>query len=59
MKPQALLEVLNGGPDEALWIDSEIIIISPFANRISALAKNPIIVAEEALSGGAVDAPYL
>ena len=55
VKAQALLEALNDGAEEALWIDSDIIVSSPFASRISALGKNPIIVAEEALSGGADD----
>ena len=55
VKPQALLELLNEGADEVVWIDSDIIVSSRFIQRLSALDTNMIVVTEEALWGGADD----
>lgn len=51
VKPQALLELLNEGADEIVWIDSDIIVSSRFNPMLSALDKNAIVVTEEALLG--------
>ena len=51
VKPQALLELLDEGADEVVWIDSDIIVSSRFTHRLSALDRNAIVVTEEALLG--------
>lgn len=55
VKPQALLEALNEGADEVVWIDSDVIVASPFLCRLSALDRNAITVTEEALWGASDD----
>ena len=55
VKPQALLNVLERGYDDVLWVDSDIIIARDFRSRFTGLTDDTLVAAEEALYGAYED----
>ncbi|MFT3731433.1 MAG: hypothetical protein QM780_08415 [Hyphomicrobium sp.] len=55
IKPHALLELLKGGFDNVLWIDSDILLARDCRMLFAGLSRETIVVSEEALSGGRSD----
>src|SRR5262249_18829875 len=51
VKPQALLQLLNEGNQEVVWIDSDILTTKDISPTFSGLNHNVLVVTEEALVG--------
>lgn len=55
IKPIALMTVLRNGADQAIWIDSDIVIAADFRPRLLPLSVDTVAVTEEALCSGHSD----
>jgi hypothetical protein len=59
VKPQVLVEALDDGHDQLLWLDSDLLIAAGFTDRFAAIDHDVLILAEEALWGGHFDGDAL